>query len=375
MSGAPTVGTAGAPGRWLGGRARRFFWLDERMARAVRDGLGPDDPRRPDYERGCAALDAAERLRHAPELLAGRLLLLRAATAALAQAAQTPATPTPPLTGDHRAEFEFAGAAVRAAERLRELDGADAGTALLDREASWLLARAAPAPATSVTLPASLELAEAERSRLEAWLATDGASRLATADDAERRQAERLLAFAARALLVPLRADAASVQRVWRARWIRLSLCLAVVVLPPILLLVREPPITGPNLAFRRPVTMSSEFTEGNVGRDPSALVDGDTQRLGFHTDRGGPQQVTIDLGSAQTVRAVVVHNRTDCCAEKAVPLRVEVSVDGGSFRQVATRRRSFDVWRATFSAVSDRYVRLVNTGGDYFHLAEVEVH
>ena len=127
------------------------------------------------------------------------------------------------------------------------------------------------------------------------------------------------------------------------------------------------------NLALHRPVVMSSVYA-GDVGHDPSLLVDGDTSNLGFHTDRGGHQYVTIDLGTVQSVHKVVVYNRADCCADKAVPLRIEVSKDGKAFQRVAMRKTTFDVWKATFSAVDARYVRLTSLRGDYFHLAEVQV-
>jgi hypothetical protein len=57
------------------------------------------------------------------------------------------------------------------------------------------------------------------------------------------------------------------------------------------------------------------------------------------------------------------------------VPLRIEVSTDGKSYREVAKRLKDFKVWRAMLPPVTVRYVRLVSTSGKYFHLAEVDVY
>jgi hypothetical protein len=273
------------------------------------------------------------------------------------------------------ADFEFGCAAVRAAERLRELDGADHATALLYQEATELLTRARRPPSESVPPPTTAELSEKDRERLLAAVGTDGASHLATASPEERRATARLLERVAKEMAAPLRADAARVRRVRWSRWLRIGITAAALLAAPVALLVQRQAISGPNLALDRPVTMSSKYAEGNVGHDPSALVDGDRRNMGFHTNRGGPQHVTIDLGAQKKIRAVVVYNRTDCCSQKAVPLRIEVSKKGRRYRRVAERGRNFEVWAATFSSTAARYVRLVSSSGDYFHLAEVEVY
>jgi F5/8 type C domain. len=110
-------------------------------------------------------------------------------------------------------------------------------------------------------------------------------------------------------------------------------------------------------------------------GRDPSLLVDGDLTNLGFHTIEAPNQNVTIDLGRVQRISRVVVYNRADCCQERAVPLKIEVSGDDGQFRQVAERKEHFEKWKADFPPTNARYVRLTDLAAAAFHLSEVEVY
>ena len=128
-----------------------------------------------------------------------------------------------------------------------------------------------------------------------------------------------------------------------------------------------------PNLALHRPVTVVTPHPE--LGRDPSLLVDGDPTNLGFHTNDGPNQNVTIDLGTVQRIFRVVVYNRADCCKERAVPLKIEVSKDNKQFRQVAERKEQFEKWKADFPPTIARYVRLTDLAAVPFHLAEVEVY
>ena len=84
---------------------------------------------------------------------------------------------------------------------------------------------------------------------------------------------------------------------------------------------------------------------------------------------------MTIDLGKVQRISRVVVYNRADCCQERAVPLKIEVSKDGGQYRQVAERKEQFEKWKADFPPTDARYVRLTHLSAMAFHLSEVEVY
>ena len=69
--------------------------------------------------------------------------------------------------------------------------------------------------------------------------------------------------------------------------------------------------------------------------------MDGDLTNLGFHTIEAPNQNVTIDLGKVRRIFRVVVYNRADCCQQRAVPLKIEVSQDNKKFRQVALNGKS----------------------------------
>jgi hypothetical protein len=213
-----------------------------------------------------------------------------------------------------------------------------------------------------------------QRSLVTACLEPDGESRLATLSRNELAGALRRLAGLSRGLSAELQSEAKIIQRVVVRRWLRVGIG----ALLPIALSAYGVTQCGSsnerNLALHQPVTVSSKLPV-DIGRDPSLLVDGDTHNLGFHTAEAPNQYVTIDLGQPQRIHRVVVYNRADCCKDRAVPLRVEVSQDGRSYEQVAERDEVFDVWKAKFSAVDARYVRLFRPKKACFHLAEVEVY
>jgi F5/8 type C domain len=104
-------------------------------------------------------------------------------------------------------------------------------------------------------------------------------------------------------------------------------------------------------------------------------LVDGITDVMGVHTNGGEQQWVVIDLGAVKKFKRIVVYNRPDCCAERAVPLKVEVSNDNQNYTQIAERAESFDKWTIKDLDAEYRYIRLKNTPPNFLHLAEVEVY
>lgn len=127
------------------------------------------------------------------------------------------------------------------------------------------------------------------------------------------------------------------------------------------------------NLAFEKPATQSSTAFGGDAAR----AVDGNTDgSYGYgsvsHTGFGPGQWWQVDLESVQRVREVVVHNRTDCCADKLNNFRLSTSVDGTNWKndiavRAANPGMAFSIDRQA------RYVRITN-GDEYLHLAEVEV-
>jgi hypothetical protein len=175
-------------------------------------------------------------------------------------------------------------------------------------------------------------------------------------------------------LAEPLEFEANRLGRALFARWTR--------VLVTVLILGGALAWTGnkittkfgkPNLALHRPVTVSSQFP--GQGTDHTLLVDGDHDNLGFHTNIDPQSWAMIDLGAVKKFNKIVVYNRADGFEERAVPIKIEVSSDNATWKQIAERKETFDKWTVKNLHAEGRYVRLKNTPPNYFHLAEVEVY
>lgn len=202
-----------------------------------------------------------------------------------------------------------------------------------------------------------------------------GAERIAALtglSDEERETFARHLHDLVRNLLAPLELAAHGLSRALFARWSRvaaLGVLLTIVVGYSTNWMLAK---LRPNLALHRPVSASSL---NGYGPDPSRLVDGITDEIGFHTNGGEQQWVVVDLGEVKRFDKIVVYNRPGCCAERAVPLKVEVSNDNRDFKEIAERVEVFHKWTAADLQAEGRYVRLRNTPPNFFHLAEVEIY
>ena len=93
-----------------------------------------------------------------------------------------------------------------------------------------------------------------------------------------------------------------------------------------------------------------------------------------FHTQDELNPWLEIDLLQNQQFSALHVFNRQDCCAERVVPLVIEVSTDHAHWREVARKTDVFDEWKPRFSPVSARWVRLRIAGRSLLHLYDVRV-
>jgi hypothetical protein len=164
------------------------------------------------------------------------------------------------------------------------------------------------------------------------------------------------------ALLHEIEVPEREVQRLKRQRRTRVGLVgvalAAIVIAAPYVL-------RGPNLALNRPFQQSSVYKGCGAGGCRDLL---------FHTDFEVNPWVSIDLGTVKRVSSVEVHNRADCCAERALPLAVELSVDGRTFAEAARRDASFLTWKAHFAPRSARYVRLRSLHKTALHLEQVIV-
>jgi len=123
----------------------------------------------------------------------------------------------------------------------------------------------------------------------------------------------------------------------------------------------------GSNLAAGKPIRTSSSWP--GCTSDPSC--DG---LLLFHTLDENKPWAEIDLQKVQDIHRVEVKNRPDCCAERAVPLVVEVSTDGQHWTEVGRKDDQFATWTAKFSSRPARYVKLHVDRRSTLHLKELIV-
>jgi hypothetical protein len=107
-----------------------------------------------------------------------------------------------------------------------------------------------------------------------------------------------------------------------------------------------------------------------------TGLMTGDAPIDGrFHTIEEQDPWVRLDLGETRRVHAVRIENRTSCCKERAIPLAIELSVDGQSWKTVGYRRVLFDTYTQQFAARDARFVRLRVDRRSVLHLRRISVY
>jgi hypothetical protein len=303
--------------------------MDQRLAQARRDGYGPGQPGWDFFGFGRSALAFAGQLGESTGGRIAALLLYRDACALLVRAQLA------------RAGIDPSG---------------------ISNQECWSRLVALP---TGTPLEAGLT--EEQRQLVTAVFSAQAEGVLAKQPEDQHLASMRTLTALAHGLGQPMVRDLKGPRRVLVSRWLRVGVT-GLMILTAGWILVREP-----NLALHRPVKILTRHP--TFGVDASHLVDGDRINLGFHTIEAPNQTATIDLEGVHRVSKVVVYNRTDCCKERAVPLKLEVSEDGKTFQEVAKRAQTFDQWTATFASTKARYVRLTCLAKSNFHLSEVEVY
>jgi hypothetical protein len=123
------------------------------------------------------------------------------------------------------------------------------------------------------------------------------------------------------------------------------------------------------DLARDRPWTASSialkcDAATRNCGGGRTAVF--------FHTLAEANPWWQVDLEASVPVGYIKILNREDCCGDRALPLRVEVSQDGLTWRRVAQRTKNFTEWEAQWPQVNARYVRLRVLRTSALHLEHV---
>jgi len=70
---------------------------------------------------------------------------------------------------------------------------------------------------------------------------------------------------------------------------------------------------------------------------------------LVFHTADEDRPWVVVDMLKVRPVDRIILKNRQDCCAERGLPLVVEVGKDKASFAEVGRKKSLFDRWVVKF--------------------------
>jgi F5/8 type C domain len=184
----------------------------------------------------------------------------------------------------------------------------------------------------------------------------------------EQEKVVRTLGEASRALLERVTAP----DRI--ARWgssVRIGLTILGAVLFSFLLYQLSLVIRGPDYALGKPWRASSSMFRC---KPEANSCGGANTTIFFHTNDQEKPWVEIDLGEPVTFSEVVVHNRSDCCQERASPLMLEAGPDPEHLVQIARREEPFDVWHARFKSQTSRYLRLTVPRRSILHLERIEV-
>jgi hypothetical protein len=130
------------------------------------------------------------------------------------------------------------------------------------------------------------------------------------------------------------------------------------------------------DLAKNRPATSNASTMWGST---IAAAVDGSTSGpYGFHSSLEDSPWLAVDLGRRYAIDRVRVVGRSDGVYDQSVPLALEVSDDGGTYKQVAERTEpfsAFDPWVVKPTGVTAQFVRVRTLRRSYLVIGELEVY
>jgi len=275
-----------------------------------------------------------------------------------------------------RVALELGELAFAPGNAVRSGSTAPLATNLFRQAIYWALLaeRAAPEPIS----PGQL-WAETDRSILQTMAGNDselaylttvmGSSFIELAsgtDEAQRASAVQLRRAANRMVT--------KAQRVlWRVEWAKLKRVthLTVLALLPIVALIWFWPAKV-DLAKGTPWHTSSVAVECHPEKSDCG---GARTDIWFHTKLEQDPWFEYDFGAPVAFSSLTIKNRTDCCAERVVPMVIEVSNDDKSFTPVARRDDVFETWTPSFPRQRARYLRLRVARESMLHLEGVKVH
>jgi hypothetical protein len=137
-------------------------------------------------------------------------------------------------------------------------------------------------------------------------------------------------------------------------------------------LLLRSVLQDGRDLAHHAPWVTSSKFDASGCA-SPEQQCTGMTGYF-FHTNQDESAWVEFDLGGVKKPAKVQVDNRSDCCADRANSIAIEVSTDHKRWKQVARHDGEFSTWNAAFTPVDAHWLRIRLLKQNYLHLSRVRI-
>ncbi len=127
------------------------------------------------------------------------------------------------------------------------------------------------------------------------------------------------------------------------------------------------------NLAAGKPWTTSSKLYDCHPEKSECGGVE---TKMFFCTKEEPNPWFQYDLGSKTSFSSMTIVNRQDNGLQgRAIPLLVEVSDDGNTFREVIRRSEEFNIWKPTFAKQQARFVRLRVAKKSFFHLEAIRIH
>lgn len=139
-------------------------------------------------------------------------------------------------------------------------------------------------------------------------------------------------------------------------------------------------PASAPDLARGAPTRQSTTGFGGVASRATDGNLDGVFNAGSVTSTNSGPNGwLEIDLGAPRAIGTVTVYNRTDCCSERLVGARIELSNDRCDLatRAIVATSATLDaslIQPHVFPAATARYVCLRQTSGAWVSVAEVTV-
>jgi hypothetical protein len=133
---------------------------------------------------------------------------------------------------------------------------------------------------------------------------------------------------------------------------------------------LRSAALLRENIALGQPWRSSS----AEPGFPAQGRISDDLPPIFMHTKEEETPWVVIELQGGRAIGRVEITNRDDCCAERAVPLVVESSMDGVTWSPITRRVGPFSVWRAPIPTQVARFVRIRLDRRGVLHLRRVRL-